>query len=288
MSHFDRAAYGGLALRSAVVLATTAALTAVDQISKAWAFHELGLGRSHGDPRDFLRFVCHMNKGTAWGFCSGGQWYGLPTVVFLLGTAAAVAMAIAAARFEAGSVHGKVIGRFRGWFGHESGGARGSSAMMDALAFSMLVAGALGNALDRFERGAVIDFIDVGIGSTRWPTFNVADASLVGGIYLVLTGALADLVPRTDDAARSQEEPRGSSPFRIFVGVEATIVAAAVIMAAVGRACESSVAVHRAVLAVLSWLGVGVVALLLYGYVRLEMRRLKPKEDPRPPPPAET
>ena len=42
--------------------------------------------------------------------------------------------------------------------------------------------GAVGNLIDRIRspRG-VVDFIDVGIGSLRWPTFNVADAAVTCG-----------------------------------------------------------------------------------------------------------
>ncbi|MDB4916214.1 MAG: Lipoprotein signal peptidase [Gemmatimonadetes bacterium] len=53
-------------------------------------------------------------------------------------------------------------------------------------ALSMVCAGALGNLLDRLrsEMG-VVDFLDVGIGDARWPTFNVADMAVsVGAILL--------------------------------------------------------------------------------------------------------
>jgi lipoprotein signal peptidase len=297
--HSRRAAYSGVALRSAVVLATTAVLTAIDQASKGWAFREFGIGRASGRPMDFLRFTCHMNKGTAWGFCSGGHWYGLPAVILLIGTALAAIMAIAVARFEPGSILGKVTGRCKTWLAHGAGASSekaaprtksaAASAMLDAVAFSLLVSGALGNAIDRFNMGSVVDFIDVGIGTTRWPTFNVADACLVVGIYMVLTGALADLVPRADDHREDgAATERASSPLRIFFGVASSAAISAVVMAVVGRGCEQSLAVHRAVVSVLSYLGVGVVTLLLYGYARLELRRLRSQGSAGPPPGAET
>jgi signal peptidase II len=35
--------------------------------------------------------------------------------------------------------------------------------------------------------GSVVDFIDIGIGSRRWPTFNLADIAItVGGVMLVI------------------------------------------------------------------------------------------------------
>jgi lipoprotein signal peptidase len=271
-----RPAWTGLALRSAFVIGSTALFTWADQISKDWAYQQFRFGLSTGQPHDLLRFTCHMNKGTAWGFCSVGHWYGLPTVILVIGVVLGAVMAFSTARPRGGSVASEPAGRMRG---------AAMSAMVDALAFSLLVAGALGNALDRFRRGSVVDFIDVGIGSTRWPTFNVADACLVVGIYLVLTGALADLVPR-HDAPHEHERPPASR-IGIFAGVAATAAIGAAVMAVVGRACETSLEVHRTVVAVLSWLGIGVVAVLLYGYVRLEMRRLRRPGGADPPANAE-
>lgn len=46
----------------------------------------------------------------------------------------------------------------------------------------MLLGGAIGNALDRGIRGAVIDFFDFRI----WPVFNIADIGIVIGVGLVL------------------------------------------------------------------------------------------------------
>ena len=52
--------------------------------------------------------------------------------------------------------------------------------------FALVVAGALGNALDRIARGHVVDFIHVRF----WPVFNVADILVVaGGILLLLVRA---------------------------------------------------------------------------------------------------
>ncbi len=53
--------------------------------------------------------------------------------------------------------------------------------------FSVILGGALGNLIDRIRLGAVIDFIDVQIGSFHWPTFNLADSCItVGVIFLLL------------------------------------------------------------------------------------------------------
>ena len=53
----------------------------------------------------------------------------------------------------------------------------------------LLVAGAVGNVIDRLrsEQG-VVDFIEVGVRSYRWPTFNVADSAItVGAIALAVS-----------------------------------------------------------------------------------------------------
>ncbi len=54
------------------------------------------------------------------------------------------------------------------------------------LAISLVSAGALGNLIDRVRHEfGVVDFIDVGIGVSRWPTFNVADMAVSVGACLL-------------------------------------------------------------------------------------------------------
>ncbi len=56
-------------------------------------------------------------------------------------------------------------------------------------ALAAICAGALGNLIDRIRspRG-VVDFLDVGLGALRWPTFNVADTAVTcGAIALALS-----------------------------------------------------------------------------------------------------
>jgi signal peptidase II len=51
---------------------------------------------------------------------------------------------------------------------------------------SLILAGALGNQLDRLFRGYVIDFLDVYIGRHHWPSFNVADSCIsIGAVLLI-------------------------------------------------------------------------------------------------------
>ena len=56
-----------------------------------------------------------------------------------------------------------------------------------ALPIALVIAGALGNLVDRVRFGYVVDFIDWYVGEHHWPAFNIADACIVGGaIGLVL------------------------------------------------------------------------------------------------------
>jgi signal peptidase II len=56
-------------------------------------------------------------------------------------------------------------------------------------AIALICGGAIGNLVDRLrsQRG-VVDFLDVGIGSIRWPVFNIADIAVTtGAIILALS-----------------------------------------------------------------------------------------------------
>jgi signal peptidase II len=54
------------------------------------------------------------------------------------------------------------------------------------LAIALVCGGALGNLIDRIRSSVgVVDFIDVGIGDMRWPTFNVADMAVSIGAFLL-------------------------------------------------------------------------------------------------------
>lgn len=65
-------------------------------------------------------------------------------------------------------------------------GLAGRSAPI-AATLGMQLGGAAGNLVDRVGQGYVVDFVDVGIpGGWRFWTFNVADASIVVGIGLVI------------------------------------------------------------------------------------------------------
>jgi signal peptidase II len=55
------------------------------------------------------------------------------------------------------------------------------------IALGLVLGGGVSNNLvDRIRLGAVVDFIDMGFGSTRWYTYNLADAFAVAGVIMLL------------------------------------------------------------------------------------------------------
>jgi signal peptidase II len=58
------------------------------------------------------------------------------------------------------------------------------------IGFSLVLAGAVGNLIDRLLYGSVRDFLDFSLGSYHWPAFNVADAALSVGLFLLIWSTL--------------------------------------------------------------------------------------------------
>jgi signal peptidase II len=56
----------------------------------------------------------------------------------------------------------------------------------NALPFALVIAGALGNVIDRIRYGYVVDFVDWYIGDKHWPVFNLADSCIVVAVALLL------------------------------------------------------------------------------------------------------
>lgn len=64
-----------------------------------------------------------------------------------------------------------------------------------ALPLALVIGGALGNVIDRFVHGHVVDFIQWHVGQHYWPAFNVADSAVVcGAIGMALAGLLGGRV----------------------------------------------------------------------------------------------
>jgi signal peptidase II len=70
------------------------------------------------------------------------------------------------------------------WFERRAAAA---GPLLMTITLGLLLGGAVGNLLDRLRLGYVIDFVDTGLGATRWFTFNVADAA----VSLAIVGLLA-------------------------------------------------------------------------------------------------
>ena len=80
----------------------------------------------------------------------------------------------------------------------------GRNDWLIALAIGLQIGGALGNVVDRFRYGYVVDFIDV----PRFPTFNVADSSITVGVALLMYALLfRDFRDQETTADRSMPSP---------------------------------------------------------------------------------
>lgn len=61
-----------------------------------------------------------------------------------------------------------------------------------AASLALILAGAVGNLLDRIMLGHVVDFISWHINNYYWPTFNIADSAVCVGAVLLIIGSYYD------------------------------------------------------------------------------------------------
>lgn len=61
-----------------------------------------------------------------------------------------------------------------------------SLTRVEAVGYSLILGGALGNVTDRILRGTVVDFLDIHWHGVHWPAFNLADVGISLGIALLL------------------------------------------------------------------------------------------------------
>jgi signal peptidase II len=141
---------------------TAAVVLAADQATKALVAAAIEVGGRVEVIGDLVMLWHVRNAGAAFSLFQGGQLF------FLLVTTFALGMLVYFQR------------AFRG---------RGIPLQ---IVLGLVLGGTLGNLIDRLRQGYVTDFVSVGVGDLRWPTFNVADASLVVGI-LALVGYLTFL-----------------------------------------------------------------------------------------------
>jgi signal peptidase II len=159
-------------MRAVLALAGTALpIYAADQVTKAVVAANLAVGERVQVIGDLVQIWHARNSGAAFSLFRGELW------LFLTVTVAALVM----------------IAYF-----HVS--LRGRGLWLQAV-LGMILAGALGNLTDRLRQGEVVDFVSVGIGDLRWPTFNVADSAVVVGILILVAYlTLADRRSRREAA----------------------------------------------------------------------------------------
>lgn len=81
------------------------------------------------------------------------------------------------------------------------------------IALGLVCGGAIGNLIDRIRSPVgVVDFLDIGVGNWRWPTFNVADIAVTTGAILLawaLWGEEREEAESREQKAESRELPTG-------------------------------------------------------------------------------
>jgi signal peptidase II len=145
-----------------------------DGVSKIWA--EQTFERYEPVPviGEYFRLTLGYNTGVAFGlFANGGSWPLVVTGVVILGLMFWLINA-----FRSGEIPAK-----------------------GAWPIGFLLGGAIANFADRIPDGRVTDFLDVGLGAARWPTFNLADSFIV-----VSLGALM-LMTMDSDKGEKVEKP---------------------------------------------------------------------------------
>lgn len=68
-----------------------------------------------------------------------------------------------------------------------------TKSKLEAIAYSLIIGGAIGNLIDRIRFGYVIDFIDWDFPNyimERWPVFNIADSAIVVAVILLFVNLM--------------------------------------------------------------------------------------------------
>jgi signal peptidase II len=148
-------------LRSGVIAAV--AVLALDQASKLWLLRVFDIGhRGAVKLAPFLDLVLAWNQGISFGWFQNDS----PTAQIILTLIKAVAVIILAI-----------------WMAR-------SRTLMATIALGLIIGGAVGNAIDRFAYGAVVDFAlfhaQIGGNTFNWYVFNVADVAIVAGVAALL------------------------------------------------------------------------------------------------------
>ncbi|MCH7575383.1 MAG: signal peptidase II [Candidatus Marinimicrobia bacterium] len=139
------------------VLSASAAVVALDQLTKYFVRQNFALYESVSVLGTFFRLTYVENSGIVFGI---GVGTALPLFTFLsLGATALILYFLYRERF---------------------------SAFRLRLALAIVLGGAIGNAIDRILWSQVADFFDFGIGPYRFYIFNIADMAVTVGVGLYL------------------------------------------------------------------------------------------------------
>ena len=143
-------------------------LVMLDVFSKDAVERSLADGSSI-DLLPFLQLVLVYNRGAAFGFLGEASGWQLPFFV-AVGAIVSIVIVVRLARAAA----------TQKWF---------------EVALVLILAGAIGNLIDRIRVGYVVDFIELYYGVWRFPAFNVADMAIfLGAVMLILE--LFGILPR--------------------------------------------------------------------------------------------
>lgn len=148
--------------KALILLLTALAILVADQVTKALVVANLAIGERTQVLGDLVQIWHAQNRGAAFSLFQGG------TIIFLVVSVLSIGMVA---------------------YFHRT--LRDRSPWLHVV-LGVVLGGTLGNFTDRLRQGYVTDWLSVGFGDTRWPTFNVADSSVVVGIgilvvYLFLT-----------------------------------------------------------------------------------------------------
>jgi signal peptidase II len=130
-------------------------IVALDQITKQLIASQLSLGEQIQVIDGFFSITSHRNKGGAWSI-----FYGQMVFFYVVTVAAGVVFYFLAKDMDF------------------------TNKKLYSIALLLMIAGGIGNFIDRLLFQEVIDFLDFVIFGYDYPTFNVADIGLVVGVIL--------------------------------------------------------------------------------------------------------
>ncbi len=170
------------AQRNWLLLGTTAGLLLVDRATKLIAIGTLANQPAEDYLGGFLRLIYQENRGAMLSLGAG-----LPESIRFLFFTVLVAIVLVALLLFA------LLKR--------------TLKVKDALAAALVIGGGLGNVIDRLlYDGAVLDFLNVGIGDLRTGVFNIADVAILAGLLVYVIG------PRAEPAAPGRTEGQPPDP----------------------------------------------------------------------------